>query len=85
MNTDFFPKITIIGLEYVGLPLAGLFATKYFDIDKTSIAELSNGVDTTLGMSAPLLKTVWVSEPSNNKGLFWTDDVDVIKTCNYLS
>ena len=45
-------KIAIIGLGYVGLPLARLFATKYpvvgFDINKERVSELRSGVDSTL-------------------------------------
>ena len=45
-------KITIIGLGYVGLPLARLFSTKYpvvgFDINEKRIAELNSGKDDTL-------------------------------------
>jgi UDP-N-acetyl-D-galactosamine dehydrogenase len=45
-------KIAIIGLGYVGLPLARLFATQYsvvgFDINKDRIAELMSGIDKTL-------------------------------------
>ena len=45
-------KIAIIGLGYVGLPLARLFATKYpvigFDINAERIAELQSGKDSTL-------------------------------------
>ena len=48
MNT----KIAVIGLGYVGLPLARLFATKYpvvgFDINQNRINELNSGIDTTL-------------------------------------
>lgn len=46
------PKIAIIGLGYVGLPLARLFATKYpvigFDINQNRIKELQSGTDSTL-------------------------------------
>ena len=46
------PKIAIIGLGYVGLPLARLFATKYavvgFDINTERVHELRTGKDTTL-------------------------------------
>ena len=46
------PKIAIIGLGYVGLPLAVEFAKKYqvigFDINKKRIQELRNANDTTL-------------------------------------
>ena len=45
-------KIAIIGLGYVGLPLARLFATKYsvigFDINTDRISELMSGIDSTL-------------------------------------
>lgn len=44
-------NLAIIGLGYVGLPLARLFATKYsvvgFDINKNRIDELRNGIDST--------------------------------------
>ena len=44
-------KIAVIGLGYVGLPLARLFATKYpvvgFDINQKRISELRSGIDAT--------------------------------------
>ncbi|MFT6925930.1 MAG: UDP-N-acetyl-D-galactosamine dehydrogenase [Psychromonas sp.] len=53
-------KITIIGLGYVGLPLAVEFGKKCptvgFDIDKTRISELCKGVDSTLECSSEELK-----------------------------
>ena len=59
-------KIAIIGLGYVGLPLARLFATKYpvvgFDINQQRIAELNAGNDFTLEVEEDLLKSVLVSE-----------------------
>ncbi|HEY9221626.1 MAG TPA: nucleotide sugar dehydrogenase [Lutibacter sp.] len=55
-------KIAIIGLGYVGLPLARLFATKYpvvgFDINKQRVTELKNGIDSTLEVETELLKAV---------------------------
>ena len=55
-------KITVIGLGYVGLPLARLFATKFpvvgFDINQKRVAELKNGHDDTLEVSDELLKSV---------------------------
>ncbi|ESU27269.1 UDP-glucose dehydrogenase [Flavobacterium limnosediminis JC2902] len=58
-------KIAVIGLGYVGLPLARLFATKYpvvgFDINHKRIAELNAGTDSTLEVSDELLKKVLVS------------------------
>ena len=48
-------KIAIIGLGYVGLPLARLFATKYqvlgYDINTMRIASLRSGTDSTLEVS----------------------------------
>ena len=59
-------QIAIIGLGYVGLPLARLFATKYpvvgFDINQKRIAELNAGTDLTLEVEEDLLKSVLVSE-----------------------
>ena len=55
-------KIAIIGLGYVGLPLARLFSTKYsvigFDINQKRIDELNSGVDTTLEVSEEDLQKV---------------------------
>lgn len=82
MNT----KIAVIGLGYVGLPLARLFATKYpvigFDINQNRINELNSGVDATLEVSEDLLKQVLVSQPTDSKGLFCSCAIDDIKSCN---
>ena len=52
-------KIAVIGLGYVGLPLARLFSTKYktigFDINKTRVDKLNSGVDETLEVDNDLL------------------------------
>jgi len=59
-------QIAIIGLGYVGLPLARLFATKYpvvgFDITQQRIAELNSGNDFTLEVEEDLLKSVLVNQ-----------------------
>lgn len=59
-------QIAIIGLGYVGLPLARLFATKYpvvgFDINQKRIAELQAGKDLTLEVEESLLKSVLLSD-----------------------
>lgn len=59
-------QIAIIGLGYVGLPLARLFATKYpvvgFDINQKRIAELQEGKDLTLEVEESLLKSVLLSD-----------------------
>ena len=57
-------RIAVIGLGYVGLPLARLFATKFpvvgFDINATRIAELNQGEDKTLEVHSADLKAVLV-------------------------
>ena len=59
-------KITIIGLGYVGLPLARLFATKYpvvgFDINQNRINDLRLGTDSTLEVSESVLKAVLLNK-----------------------
>lgn len=80
-------KIGIIGLGYVGLPLARLFATKYsvvgFDINKERVRELQSGLDSTLEVSEKDLKKVTLEAPSNENGLFCTDELELLKDCNY--
>ena len=67
-------KIAIIGLGYVGLPLARLFATKYavvgFDINQTRVDELNQGEDSTLEIESDLLKSVLKTENTSDNGLF---------------
>jgi len=82
-------KIAIIGLGYVGLPLARLFATKYpvvgFDINHNRVNELKEGRDSTLEIDTELLKSVLISGISENvtEGLFCTTSIDDIKECNF--
>tara|TARA_B110000977_G_scaffold194165_1_gene270330 strand:+ start:326 stop:1609 length:1284 start_codon:yes stop_codon:yes gene_type:complete len=80
-------KIAIIGLGYVGLPLARLFATKFsvvgFDINTNRISELMSGVDSTLEIDNETLQSVLVDENSDTNGLFCTNQLDKIKDCNY--
>lgn len=81
-------KIAIIGLGYVGLPLARLFATKYntvgFDINETRIKELRSGTDSTLEVEDEILQSVLVNDPNQEKGLYITSQLDEIKDCNYF-
>ena len=81
-------KIAIIGLGYVGLPLARLFATKFpvvgFDINSDRIAELMSGVDSTLEVDNETLQSVLISENSESNGLYCTNDLERIKDCNYF-
>jgi len=80
-------NIAVIGLGYVGLPLARLFATKFpvigFDINQSRVDELINGHDRTLEVEDDLLKSALVDKPSENNGLFCTTTLDDIKDCNY--
>jgi UDP-N-acetyl-D-galactosamine dehydrogenase len=79
-------KIAVIGLGYVGLPLARLFATKYsvvgFDINDKRVKELKSGLDSTLEISNDDLKNVLVSEISDLKGLFCSNSLEDIKASN---
>jgi len=83
MNT----KIAIIGLGYVGLPLARLFATKYpvvgFDINQARIDELNSGKDSTLEVDDAALQAVLIKNPSDANGLFCSANLDDIRDCNY--
>ncbi|AYN69751.1 nucleotide sugar dehydrogenase [Euzebyella marina] len=80
-------KIAVIGLGYVGLPLARLFATKYhvvgFDINTKRVKELQSGIDSTLEVNNEDLQSVLKNNTNFEKGLFCTDDIDSIKDCNY--
>ena len=83
-------KIAIIGLGYVGLPLARLFATKFpvvgFDINQQRIEELKQGKDLTLEVEDSLLQKVLVdSNPftNHNNGLYCTAHLEEIKGANY--
>lgn len=79
-------KIAVIGLGYVGLPLARLFATKYsvlgFDINQERIKSLNSGTDTTLEVDDDVLQEALVNVPYE-KGLYCTSDINDIANCNY--
>ncbi|MDX1604220.1 MAG: nucleotide sugar dehydrogenase, partial [Salinimicrobium sediminis] len=80
-------KIAVVGLGYVGLPLARLFATKFpvigFDINKKRVEELKKGIDTTLEVENDILQQVLVESPSDENGLYCTAGLQDIKDCNY--
>lgn len=80
-------KIAIVGLGYVGLPLARLFATKHsvigFDINTSRITSLKSGTDTTFEVDDETLQKVLLDSPSNSNGLYCTSDLNDIATCNY--
>ena len=75
-------KICVIGLGYVGLPLARLFSTKYktigFDMNARRCEALMAGHDATLEVSDELLQ-----DAINNHGFRCTADIDDIRDCNF--
>lgn len=77
-------KIAIIGLGYVGLPLAVAFSKKYsvigFDINQGRINDLRNGKDHTLEINEEELASVNVSN-GGTVGLYSTNQIDDIKDC----
>ncbi len=85
------PKIAVIGLGYVGLPLAVEFAKKYqvvgFDINKERVEELKSNQDHTLETSPEELKSVnhdsLKSVNSANKGLWLTCNLDELEDSNF--
>lgn len=80
-------KIAVVGLGYVGLPLARLFATQFntigFDINQKRIEELRSGKDLTLEVEDNVLQAVLVDNPNEEKGLFVTHNLNDIEDCNY--
>jgi UDP-N-acetyl-D-galactosamine dehydrogenase len=80
-------KIGVIGLGYVGLPLARLFATKYnvvgFDINQNRVNELNKGIDSTLEIENDVLKSVLKNTNTSGNGLFCSTNLEDIKDCNY--
>jgi UDP-N-acetyl-D-galactosamine dehydrogenase len=79
-------KITVIGLGYVGLPLAVEFAKKYptigFDINQKRINELTKGQDHTLEVSASELNAVLKQSETPDIGLFLTSNLAEIADAN---
>jgi UDP-N-acetyl-D-galactosamine dehydrogenase len=75
-------KICVIGLGYVGLPLARLFSTKYptvgFDMNQARVDALMKGHDATLEVADDLLQ-----DAINNHGFVCTTDLDAIRDCNF--
>ncbi len=74
-------KIAVIGLGYVGLPLARLFSTKYetigFDLNSTRVDALMAGHDATLEVSDALLQSAL------KNGFKCTADIKEIRECNF--
>lgn len=75
-------KIAVIGLGYVGLPLARLFSTKYqtvgFDMNQRRVDELMKGHDSTLEVPDELLQ-----EAITKNGFVCTTDLEKIRECNF--
>ncbi len=75
-------KICVIGLGYVGLPLARLFSTKYetigFDMNQSRVDALNGGHDSTLEVSDELLQ-----DAIENHGFYCTTNLDDICDCNF--
>lgn len=82
-------KIGVIGLGYVGLPLARLFATKYpvigFDVKEDRVKELMSGFDATLEVDGEVLKGVLRSSAPamGEKGLYCSSNLSDLRDCNY--
>jgi len=81
-------KIGIIGLGYVGLPLARLFATQYsvvgFDINTTRVDQLKAYEDVTMEVELSLLKAVTKSTSNQDLGLFFSSNLNDLKECTYF-
>ncbi len=77
-------KIAIIGLGYVGLPLAVEFSKKYkvvgFDIKEARVTELNSGADSTLEVEEAILNAAL--KGGESIGLELSSDVESIKDCN---
>lgn len=75
-------RICVIGLGYVGLPLARLFSTKYptigFDMNQKRVDALMEGHDATLEVSDELLQ-----DAIKNHNFVCTTDIDKIRDCNF--
>ena len=74
-------KICVIGLGYVGLPLARLFSTKYktvgFDMNPNRVKALMEGHDATLEVSDELLQS------AIKNGFVCTSNIEDIRDCNF--
>jgi len=74
-------KVAVIGLGYVGLPLARLMSTKYktigFDLKQSRVDELMKGHDSTLEVDDKLL------QDAIKNGFTCTTDIEQIRDCNF--
>lgn len=80
-------KIAIIGLGYVGLPLAIEFSKKYdvlgFDINKERVEELSSGRDRTQEADLPaMIRSLETKKTQSETGLLFSSDKEDLRSCN---
>lgn len=79
-------KIAVVGLGYVGLPLAAEFAKKYltigFDIDASRVNEIQTGFDRTMELTCDQLFAV-LGKENGETGLHATSDSEAIRQCNF--
>ena len=79
-------NIAVVGLGYVGLPLAVEFAKYYkvfgFDLNEERVNQLNAGFDHTLEIEEEALKKVLVKDCTSVKGLYVTDNRAHIRNCN---
>ena len=79
-------KIGVVGLGYVGLPLAVEFSKKYkvfgFDINIQRIEQLKQGNDHTLEVSGDELQKVLTQDCTKLTGLYCTNELEKLRTCN---
>lgn len=77
--------IAVVGLGYVGLPLAIAFSRKCkvvgYDINPQRVAELSSGTDRTAEIESPLLHDCLTSHQDSERGLFLTSRIEDIRSC----
>jgi UDP-N-acetyl-D-galactosamine dehydrogenase len=80
-------QIGIIGLGYVGLPLATAFSRKFsvigFDTNANRIGELINGFDRTNEIEKKDLKNNTYDPKPGKPGITYTDNPEILRKCNY--
>lgn len=88
MSNILVEKVTIavVGLGYVGLPLASEFAKHYkvfgFDLNRERVDQLSKGFDHTHEIESKALELVLLKNNDNENGLYLTDNINEIRHCN---
>jgi UDP-N-acetyl-D-galactosamine dehydrogenase len=79
-------SIAVVGLGYVGLPLATEFAKHFevcgFDLNAERVSQLNGGYDHTCEVDCESLNSVLINIDDSGRGLLLTDQIDDIKKCN---